>query len=219
MGYYYVRPMRLEDVPQAAEIDKEAFPTFWPPISFKHELLHNRLACYLVVAEGHGDGVPQHPPTSPASPGGWRWLGPLRRLVAGQEPLAASQETVVAISGTWFMFDEAHLTTIAVRASHRGQGLGELILVASLELAMERQAVVMTLEVRVSNTVAQALYDKYSFAKVGVRRGYYTDNNEDALLMTTDKLTAAGYRAEFQQLKEAYLSRWGAERRILSLAG
>lgn len=100
--------------------------------------------------------------------------------------VACCEKDVVGYAGLWFIVDEAHLTSIAVRDEHRRRGIGERLLRASLELALERQATMMTLEVRASNQAAQALYQKYGFRKVGLRRGYYSDNHEDAWLMTVD---------------------------------
>lgn len=115
---------------------------------------------------------------------------------------------VLGFAGLWFILDEAHLTSIAVRESHRRHGIGELLLISALELAVEKGAQIMTLEVRVSNSPAQGLYEKYGFSNVGVRRGYYTDNNEDAFLMSTDRITSASYQASFQRLKECHSQKW-----------
>jgi ribosomal-protein-alanine N-acetyltransferase len=98
--------------------------------------------------------------------------------------VACSDNDVLGYAGLWFIVDEAHLTSIAVREEQRRRGIGERLLKACLELALERQATMMTLEVRASNRAAQALYEKYGFKTVGVRRGYYSDNHEDAYLMT-----------------------------------
>jgi ribosomal-protein-alanine N-acetyltransferase len=100
--------------------------------------------------------------------------------------VACCEKDIVGYAGLWFIVDEAHLTSIAVREEQRRRGIGEQLLKASLQLAAARQAAMMTLEVRASNQAAQALYEKYGFKTVGVRRGYYTDNHEDAYLMTVD---------------------------------
>ena len=71
------------------------------------------------------------------------------------------------------------------------------------DLAQDLHAVVMTLEVRASNTAAQSLYAKYGFQKVGVRNGYYLDNREDAVIMTTESITSAKFREHIRQLREA----------------
>jgi len=83
------------------------------------------------------------------------------------------------------------------------------LLISIIDLSRELKAAFVTLEVRFSNTQAQKLYTKYGFKEVGVRRHYYTDNREDALLMTTDNLTSVAYQAQFERLKQIYARKWG----------
>lgn len=217
---YAIRPADTPDVPQLAEIEKEAFPTTWPPTPFKRDISNSR-ASYLVAWEL----PPGRHPTSPAprdpsftrrtasesAPPSLRrvWRG-LRSLFQREAP--PSSLTTSFIGGyvsTLFMTDEAHITAIAVRESRRGHGLGELLLLASIELAMKRQSRVATLEVRVSNHVAQSLYTKYGFNNVGTRKRYYADDHEDGYIMTTDPISSPAYRESFQRLVEAYKARWG----------
>ena len=106
------------------------------------------------------------------------------------------------------MVDEAHITTLALRDSYRRQGVGERLLIEIIEMAVQFNVNVVTLEARVSNKQAHALYEKYGFQKVGLRRAYYTDNGEDALLMTTDSLTSNTFQSHFQQLKQSHMHRW-----------
>lgn len=95
---------------------------------------------------------------------------------------------VVAYAGWWLMVDEAHLMTIATHPDWRRRGLAERLLVRIMEEARAHQALSITLEVRVSNTAAQALYARHSFVPVGRRKRYYRDNHEDALLLTAPLL-------------------------------
>src|SRR4030066_2383865 len=120
-----------------------------------------------------------------------------------------ADEYLIGIAGFWVMVDEAHITTLAVRDAYRRQGIGEQLLIEIIERAAQLNANVVTLEARVSNKQAQALYQKYGFQKVGVRRAYYTDNGEDAILMTTDSLTSNTFQLYFQQLKQSYTRKWG----------
>ena len=92
------------------------------------------------------------------------------------------------------MYDEAHISTLAVRAEYRRQGLGEVMLVVLLEEARRLDALRVTLEVRVSNVAAQSLYAKYGFEQVGRRKAYYNDNREDALILTTPELASLAYQ-------------------------
>lgn len=90
---------------------------------------------------------------------------------------------IVGYCGMWLIVDEAHITNIAVLPEFRGQKLGEGILSMVMDIARQRGAKTMTLEVRVSNEVAQSLYRKLGFINGGIRKNYYTDNYEDALVM------------------------------------
>ena len=94
---------------------------------------------------------------------------------------------VAAALVLWFIIDEAHIATIAVHPDFRRQGLGEQILLHALRAVQAEGARRAFLEVRAGNTAAQALYKKYGFEIAGIRRGYYKDNNEDALLMNLEK--------------------------------
>ena len=88
------------------------------------------------------------------------------------------------------VFDEAHVTNVAVAQAMRGRGIGRAILAALMQYAANMGAQVLTLEVRKSNTVALALYQSMGFSQLGVRKRYYEDNGEDALLLVCDKLPA-----------------------------
>ncbi|WP_078543038.1 ribosomal protein S18-alanine N-acetyltransferase [Litchfieldia alkalitelluris] len=92
-------------------------------------------------------------------------------------------EKVIGYCGMWLVMDEAHVTNIAVLPEYRGRKLGELLLIKVKETAKELGAIRMTLEVRVSNVIAQSLYIKHRFTKGGIRKNYYTDNQEDAIVM------------------------------------
>jgi ribosomal-protein-alanine N-acetyltransferase len=92
-------------------------------------------------------------------------------------------DQVVGYCGFWLILDEAHITNIAIHPDYRGQGLGEATLVYVMDLARKLGAEKMTLEVRVSNVIAQSLYEKLGFVRSGLRKEYYTDNKEDAVIM------------------------------------
>ena len=97
---------------------------------------------------------------------------------------------IIGFSGFWLIADEIHISTIASHPQWRGRGLGELLLLNLLFRAYTLPANMVTLEVRRSNAVAQALYEKYQFKEVGIRPRYYRDTGEDALLMTMAALNA-----------------------------
>ncbi len=208
---YYVCPMTIEDIPQVMEIEREAFPDQWPPASYKGEL-KNKLARYFVLVDTDKPSRDKLEEELAARNGGSSFdfgkvLAGLQFLFGGRRREERAAETpapkIVGAAGFWMMVDEAHITTIAVRNTHRGRGLGELLLVQAIDMARAMNAQVVTLEVRVSNTVAQDLYEKYGFVKMGVRKGYYTDNGEDAFIMTTDRITLGPVQAKFEALKKA----------------
>lgn len=95
---------------------------------------------------------------------------------------------IIGYAGMWIIVDEAHVTNVAILAEYRGQKLGERLLGALIERAKERGALSMTLEVRESNVAAKGLYAKFGFISRGIRRNYYTDTQEDALVMWCDQL-------------------------------
>jgi ribosomal-protein-alanine N-acetyltransferase len=97
-------------------------------------------------------------------------------------------DRVVAYGGMWVILDEAHITNVAVHPDMRGYHFGEAMMRGLMDRARELGARRMTLEVRRSNLVAQNLYRKLGFVQLGVRRGYYTDTHEDALIMWKDPL-------------------------------
>ena len=102
--------------------------------------------------------------------------------------VARSDERIVGFAGIWMMADEAHVTTFAVHPDWRRRGIAQRLMVALVELSLEIGAQRMTLEVRAGNDAAQALYRRFGFIDVGRRPRYYTDDNEDALIMTTPEL-------------------------------
>ena len=125
------------------------------------------------------------------------------------------QEFVAGFVGIWYMVDEAHIVAIGVRSEQRGKGIGELLLISAIEQALEQDARMVTLEVRVSNKVAQNLYEKFGLTEKGVRKGYYTDNREDALIMSTGEVHSRDYAQRLDHLVRGHTQRWGrAERRL-----
>lgn len=120
----------------------------------------------------------------------YAFLSELTQNVYAHYVVARRGGRVLGYAGMWCILDEAHVTNIAVHPDHRGQGLGDRLLTALEERARARGVRRMTLEVRPSNTVAQALYRRHGFVARGRRRGYYSDTHEDALIMWKEDLDA-----------------------------
>ena len=109
---------------------------------------------------------------------------------------------LVGYAGTWHIIDEGHITTIAVKKSHLRKHIGEAIILKILEDCYEAGIKYLTLEVRVSNTPAISLYSKYGFNSLGTRKGYYQDNNEDALIMWTENIFYDKFKTRYIENKE-----------------
>lgn len=205
-----VRPMQLTDIPQVMEVEQQSFPTMWPPTAFKREIQQNRLARYLVAVQRRGDAPPSddsngHHPSN----GLQRFIGGLRQMWDTDDtPPDEREELVVGFIGVWMLADEAHVVTIAVRDSHRRRGIGELLLIAAVETALRERQAVVTLECRVSNAVAIRLYEKYGFQQVGLRPRYYSDNQEDAYILTAEAITTEAYRQRFEELRGQHRHRF-----------
>jgi [ribosomal protein S18]-alanine N-acetyltransferase len=110
---------------------------------------------------------------------------------------------IVAYGGIWVILEDSHITTIAVHPDYRGLKLGEEMLLKLLDKAIAEGASWITLEVRESNDVAQKLYRKYGFTTVSTRRGYYSDNGENALVMWAGNLKGELYGARLRVLRRA----------------
>ena len=210
---YFIRPMEDKDIPQALQLDSEAYPTQWPRptyTSVKHEL-RNRLARYQVAIK---KTEPQ--PSAKKNDNHKGFQGAMQYIkhlfdhdrFFGPEIERPSNEYLIGMAGFWIMVDEAHITTIATRYAYQRRGIGEWLLISILNKAIELKANVVTLEVRISNKPAQELYSKYAFKDVGIRHHYYTDNGEDALIMTTEVLTSEPFHSHFEKLKVSHQQRW-----------
>ena len=114
---------------------------------------------------------------------------------------------IVGYAGLWLMVDEGHVTTIGVHPGHRGQGAGELLFLGLVDIAREMGAHRITLEVRVSNLAAQALYRKYGLEIAGVRRRYYSDNNEDAYIMWSEPVNSPQFNNRITGLRRQLADR------------
>ncbi len=110
-------------------------------------------------------------------------------------------ERIVAYGGLWVILEDSHVTTLAVDPEYRGRRFGEVLLLRLVDEAIDRGAAWLTLEVRESNAVAQRLYQKYGFTTVTTRHGYYSDDNESALIMWAGSLKSEIYRNRLRVLR------------------
>ncbi len=182
--------MEIADIDEVRVVERKCFPSPWPKQSFRYELERNRMARYFVLRRKHPEKL---------IPAGAPKPGFLRRLLGGASSIG--EGSIVGFAGIWMMVDEAHITTLAVLPESQGQGLGELLLVATTELSGVEGVKMMTLEVRESNSVAQRLYEKYGFSRHGVRRHYYSDDGEDAVVMWSEEINSSLFQKRFRELR------------------
>ena len=106
---------------------------------------------------------------------------------------------LIGYAGSWQILDEAHITTIAVRTDLKRKKIGEALLNRILDECYKNEIKYVTLEVRVSNEAAIKLYEKYGFKSLGTRKGYYQNNNEDALIMWTENIFWDKFKLVYQE--------------------
>lgn len=185
-----LRYMKPADVPEVITIDRASFHPPWPPSSYRFEIHESKIS-YMVVLEK------DEPRPAQGVQRIWQNL-------RGHPNPFATEKIVVGYGGLWNIADEAHISTIASHPDHRGQKFGEIVLAGMVRRAISLGAGYVVLEVRVSNTVAQALYHKYGFQVVGTKPDYYHHNREDAydmrLILTQE--TVAAFNARYAALQE-----------------
>ncbi len=200
---YTIEPMTIDDIPAVMAVERECFPTPWPASAYKRELRDTSTARYI-VARYHSTAI-----KDPIEPAPTRSLIRIRIPILGwpPPPPAPPKAPIVGFAGLWLMLDEAHITTIGVKPTHRGRGVGELLLLGLFDAALAMNASLVTLEVRVTNIIAQRLYEKYGFERVGLRKHYYSDNGEDAYIMTVTDIQSPSYKAMLQGYRAQLLQR------------
>ncbi len=107
--------------------------------------------------------------------------------------------TLAGFAGYWYIIDEAHITTIAVAPEFTRKHIGETLLKTILDDCYQKKVKYLTLEVRESNIPAISMYEKYGFESFGVRKGYYQDNNESALIMWTENIFWDKFKSKYEK--------------------
>jgi len=179
--------MREADVNTVQEIEREIFATPWPRNAYYRELASRASAHYVVLRH---EGVVELP---------------TRFRLPDLDP------TIVGYGGMWRMYDEAHVTTIGVRRDLQHNGYGRILFAGLVQASYDMGAKWITLEVRTSNDNAMRMYEAFGFKVIGRRKGYYTDNGEDAIVMWSDSIHSPRFRRAF----EANLERIDADVRGL----
>ena len=164
--------MREADIATVQEIEKEIFATPWPRNAYFRELASRSSAHYVVLRQ-EGE-----------RPAAYR--------------AAELDPTIIGYGGMWRMYDEAHVTTIGVRRELHHQGHGRILFAGLIQAAYDMGAKWVTLEVRTSNENAMRMYEAFSFKVIGRRKGYYTDNGEDAIVMWSDSIHSPRFRRAYE---------------------
>ncbi len=212
----------IDDVRALTTVEREAFPTQWPSVQFRRELRRPRTSYIVAVRDlPEVDAQPRDTATGttetadPASDSAgmfsrlFRGLRQIALVEPSEENEPPPRDFMAGYVGIWFVAGEAHIVSIAVRDRDRRQGVGELLLIGAFAEARRRDAKELTLEVRKSNRPAAALYQKYGFREAGVRKRYYVDNGEDAIIMTTPPIANVEYASELDALARNHAARWG----------
>jgi ribosomal-protein-alanine N-acetyltransferase len=201
---YIIEDMELHDVDEVMEIEHCSFSSPWSVRAYRYELAGNSCSHFLVVRQSlPGEGVAKDSPKS------------LNRFLRSSP--RAVKSPVLGYGGSWLLVNDAHISTLAVAPGWRRLGLGELLVIGLLERAVRVNAEVATLEVRVSNLAAQGLYRKYHFQTAGTQRGYYRDNQEDALVMISPPLRSQAFQESLRQNRMALITSWNeGKRRCMS---
>jgi ribosomal-protein-alanine N-acetyltransferase len=220
-----VRVAATIDAADMDEVERLAFPTLLPPTRFRREIERSSTLYLLAVREWTEEEIALGPEALSRNDGSSGLFARIFALplllvkllvhtIGGRRVIMPAQ-SVAGFVGLWFVMDEAHVVTIGNRPGDRRKGIGELLLITALEAATKQGSRVATLEVRASNEAAKALYHKYGFRDVGVRKRYYADNNEDAVIMMTPPIRSDEYREHFLELVRDHAQRWGeTERRV-----
>jgi [ribosomal protein S18]-alanine N-acetyltransferase len=166
--------MREADIATVQEIERAIFSTPWPRNAYYRELASRSSAHYVVLRQ---EGAIERP--------------------AGFQG-AELDPSLVGYGGMWRMYDEAHVTTIGVRQDLQHRGHGRILFAGLVQAAYDMGAKWVTLEVRTSNENAMRMYEAFGFKVIGRRKGYYTDNGEDAIVMWSDSIHSPRFRRAYE---------------------
>ena len=183
--------MKNKHVTECEILDRQIFITNSSRTDFRKELKKNNAEYFIIVMENKN-----------YTDLGNRFLNLVSKSFFQLIDFFIFKTTykIVGYVGLWYILQEAHIVSIGVDVGHRNCGLGKFLMIAAIESAINKNSEVVTLEVRVSNYAAQKLYSKFGFNKEGIRKNYYLDDREDALIMTTNSILNLNYQNFFYKL-------------------
>ena len=213
-GVFRTRHAEEADASVLSVIERDAFPSQWPPTRFIKEI-NRRRAVYIVATRDYRE--PEIPESlknqrQETDVSIWNRLSSSLRqllLIDERRSTAYPKDYIGGFVGVWYIADEAHIVSIGVRESVKRVGVGELLMLSAFQQARMHGCKELTLEVRASNDAAQSLYRKYGFQNVGLRKKYYIDNAEDAIIMTTPPISSLEYAVMLDSLARNHAERWG----------
>lgn len=191
-----LRYMQPRDIKPVAAIDRACFQPPWTRDSYIFEIKESRISHMVVLEQRLIQSALEL-----AAPDGW--LERLRGRVLREDIAQAGAGLILGYGGLWKIEGEAHISTIATHPDWRGCGYGELLLASMFGKALRLNAEFIVLEVRVGNEVAQRLYQKYGFSRVGRKKNYYRNDKEDAwdMRVALDHATGRHFERLFEELR------------------
>ncbi|MDX2216346.1 MAG: ribosomal protein S18-alanine N-acetyltransferase [Oculatellaceae cyanobacterium bins.114] len=173
MNFLTLKPLTEDLLSAAIALDQQCFGGLWTAEGYRRELDSPFSDLLVLQAEDRNDGEAKDPSSCIRDPFSYNSPSELR----------PQPSNLIGLGCLWAILEEAHITILAIHPDYQRQGLGQFLLYRLLVAAWQRKLEWVTLEVRVSNQVAIALYQKFGFETVGKRRHYYPDTGEDALIL------------------------------------
>ncbi|MGQ9872653.1 ribosomal protein S18-alanine N-acetyltransferase [Leptodesmis sp.] len=227
-----LRSLTSDQIPAALELDRHALGGLWSWDGYQRELDSPNSDLLVLKQKAESQQSLVISPASLAEDKGRRTNEP--SIVTGKGQRMKDKELeiphltshiqnptphfpLLALGCSWAIAEEAHITLLAVDPAYQQQGLGQAMLYALLTAAYQRQLERATLEVRISNQAALALYTKFGFREAGRRKRYYQDTGEDALVLWRGGIQHPNFPQELQQWQKRVSDRLSQARWELAL--
>lgn len=189
-----IKPLTPDQLPQVLALDHLCFGGLWTQSGYQREIESPNSA--LLVLEASSAVSSQNSQNSQSFSSDVT------------VPLdSCNAAAIIGIGCVWFVLEEAHVTILGIDPHYRQQGLGTLMLMTLLDVAVQRGSAWATLEVRQSNSIAQALYERIGFTVVGQRKHYYPDTQENALILWHRGLQESSFAENLAHREQAACER------------